>query len=387
LRFLGTVAVRKISVNFRSIPLSKQERPRDALKRMPEALARKYSRHLPGADSHIVPLSDFMDTQYYGPISIGTPPQNFKVCFDTGSSNLWVPSSKCKLLDVACQLHAKYHADKSSTYQANGTTFAIQYGSGAVSGVLSGDIVRLGDLTVKNQIFGEATEEPGVAFIAARFDGILGLAFDTISVEGVVPVWYNILDQGLVDEPVFSFWLSKNPQGENGGEMLLGGTNPDRYNGSITYVPLSSETYWQFDFEDLTIAGESMNVCNGTKCPGIADTGTSLIAGPMATVSAINKKIGATVVGPEGIVDCNKIDSMPNIDIIIQGKNFTLTPHDYVLKVTTLGQTECVSGFMGIDLPPQLGNLWILGDVFISTYYTIFDFGNSRVGFATAVQE
>ena len=76
-----------------------------------------------------LPITNFLDAQYYGEISIGTPPQNFQVIFDTGSTNLWIPSNRC--WSEPCWTHNTYKSEKSSTYKINGTSAKIKYGSGS----------------------------------------------------------------------------------------------------------------------------------------------------------------------------------------------------------------------------------------------------------------
>ncbi|PGH35202.1 vacuolar protease A [[Emmonsia] crescens] len=384
---LGTSSAKVHKLKLNKVPLSEQL-DNVNIDTYVKALGQKYmgirpSRHIdemfkdtakPSSGGHSVLIDNFLNAQYYSEISIGTPPQTFKVVLDTGSSNLWVPSSECG--SIACYLHSKYDSSASSTHQKNGSEFAIQYGSGSLSGFVSRDTLRISDLTVKNQLFAEATNEPGLAFAFGRFDGILGLGYDTISVNKIPPPFYEMLNQNLLDEPVFSFYLGDtNIEGDE-SEAVFGGINKDHYTGELIKIPLRRKAYWEVDLDAITFGNERAELDNTGV---ILDTGTSLIALPSTLAELLNKEIGAKKsFNGQYTIDCSKRDGLPDLTFTLTGHNFTIGPYDYILEV----QGSCISSFMGMDFPEPVGPLAILGDAFLRRYYSVYDLGNHAVGLA-----
>ncbi|XP_054491231.1 pepsin A-5 [Agelaius phoeniceus] len=332
------------------------------LEQHPYNLAAKY---FPGIA--VEPLENYMDDEYFGTISIGTPPQEFTVVFDTGSSNLWVPSVFCS--SPACRNHNRFNPAESSTFLSTNDTLFIAYGTGSMTGVLGYDTVDVAGINVRNQIFGLAETEPGDFFYYTPFDGILGLAFPSIASSGATPVFDNMMMENLVDRNLFSVYLSRDDEG--GSFVLFGAIDPYYTTRGISWIPLSAETYWQISMESVSISGTPVACSSG--CQAIVDTGTTLLAIPIRALRTLMMRLGAS---SSGEISCESIRNLPSLIFHINGKEFPVPPRAYVLR----SNGYCSLGLQGMDVPTEEGELWILGDVFIREYYVIFDRANNKVG-------
>jgi hypothetical protein len=331
----------------------------------------------PGSTS--VPIGDFQNAQYFGPIEVGGQP--FTVIFDTGSSNLWVPAKNCSF--TTCWFHKRFQASKSKTFQADGRAYNVQYGSGPVQGVFGSDTVKVGDIEVSNQLFAQVSKVSfgplNLAFAAGKFDGLLGLGFKSISQYEIPTPFEAMVSQKLVDEPVFAFYLQSDASAQ--GELVFGGVDKSHFTGDLVNVPLSSETYWEVSLDKATYGAQSIV---SAPAKAIIDSGTSLLAGPPDAVAALAKAAGATsVMGKEWVIDCAKIPTLPAFTVTLGGKEFTLTGDDYVINAGG----QCLFGFMGIDVPAPRGPLWIMGDVFMKKYYCVFDYGGKQMRIAPVAKK
>ena len=172
---------------------------------------------------------------YLATVSIGTPAQNLKLDFDTGSADLWVPvnCTSCNGLS--------FDPAQSSTYTNTNQPFSITYvcpkltslsddffhdtfvvqGSGAVSGTLATDVLSIAGFIVQQQAFG-AIDGESADFQGRPNDGLLGMAFGTIAQSRRPTFFENLIEERQLVAPLFSIHLER--QKETGSEVRFIGT-------------------------------------------------------------------------------------------------------------------------------------------------------------------
>ncbi|XP_015676045.1 gastricsin-like [Protobothrops mucrosquamatus] len=322
------------------------------------------------------PMTNYLDSFYFGKISIGTPPQDFLVALDTGSGDLWVPSTYCTT--KACGNHNLFNPKQSSTYYSySDQTYVLGYGSGDLSIMLGFDTVRIQNIVVQKQEFGLSVNEPTQPFYYSYFDGILGLTNPSPNYGGSYTLLHQMMSQNQISEPIFSFYFSRQPTYQYGGELILGGIDPQMYTGEITWAPMTDQGYWQIGIEEFSIGNKATGWCS-EGCQGIVDTGTFLLTIPQQYLTDFVQTVNDGYDGSYA-VDCNNVQNMPTITFFINGSQFPLPPSAYVSN----NNGQCSLAIEPTYVSSSTGQpLWILGDVFLKEYYSIFDMGNNRVGLA-----
>ncbi|SBS83073.1 dolichyl-diphosphooligosaccharide--protein glycosyltransferase subunit 1, putative [Plasmodium ovale curtisi] len=309
-------------------------------------------------------LLNFHNSQFIGDIEIGTPPQSFKVVFDTGSSNFAVPSTKC--VKGGCTPHKKFNAEKSRTFvkNLNGNNESIytyiQYGTGKSILEHGYDDVQLKGLKIKNQSIGLAVEESLHPFSDLPFDGIIGLGFsDRASFHSKkygMPLIETIKEQKLLKRNIFSFYVPKKLN--ESGSITFGRAKSEyaMEGKQIEWFPVISNYFWEVNLLDIQLSDTNFGICENRNCRAAIDTGSSLLTGPSSLMQPLIEKLNLEN-------DCSNKNSLPNISFIlrnVEGKRVKLDfkPDDYILEDVDDedNSVQCVIGIMSLDVPPPRGN-------------------------------
>jgi hypothetical protein len=381
LLLLATVAYAQIK-NY--VPLKRVESIRERLTRMNrtdlihKTVRRPYMHPTTNAESSSEPLSDYNDLTYVAQITLGTPQQKFTVVMDTGSSNLWVPDSTCTL--GACTNKNKFDSSASSSYQPNGQQWALRYGDGSTSGFLGADKFcfdsspEICDMVT----FGQATHVAN-SFAQKPFDGICGMAFTSLAINGIIPPFIKMVQDHVVVAPYFTVWMTAaggSSQGEVGGGITYGGLDLDNCASRVHWVPLLSARYYTIKIQGYTVGGTTSD----QPTSGIVSTGAGLLAGPRSAFDAIGRELGGKYDDTQKLYSVACGNSYPDITFTIDGLSYGIQSKNYVINI---GGT-CYIGLQSNTSPS--GADWVLGDVFIRQFCTSFDVHNNRVGFAKALQ-
>ncbi|GFO42855.1 cathepsin d [Plakobranchus ocellatus] len=297
-----------------------------------------YDSKPPAKKPHVsrtdIELKHINNSMHYGTISIGTPGQEFNVIFDNGPSLMWIKSSHHDPKNE--EHHRQYNNNSSSTYNSKNKHFTLKYYAGVVSGNVGQDCVTVAGLKVENQMFGEAVKYLDLV-ANTSIDGMAGLGFRNKSRSKEFNLVDNMVSQGLLQAPVFSLYLKR--LGTTGGReshLTLGGANPDFFTGDFIFADLSVHDKWQFKIDRIKVLNSTDTLCE-SECQVEVFSYGAMIYGPYPEVNVLNTKLGATRIDRQGpyevyTFECSEVDSLPDVEFVINGKTLSLSSKDYVVK-------------------------------------------------------
>ncbi|KAJ9085768.1 hypothetical protein DSO57_1010778 [Entomophthora muscae] len=333
--------------------------------------------------------------------------QRFKVVFDTGSGDLWVPDLYT-CVSASCLKRNRFDSSLSNSLVTTDENFVIPYaGNTRVEGKVVRDRFDIAGVQMPLQAPPDNLFRMGLAgnlplpLINQTFDGILGMGLR--SRIGSPPLDYILSRkrQGRGGQlHGYSVYLAPlrnlDDQDKVGGQVTFGGTNPAHFQRPLTWFPVhggSRATHWELTLRPVARLGNSnLNILAST---ALVDTGSPVIGLPYEDAKALNDALGATPDpqsdGQTSLLPCPNIAGSGNsalpifsFDLVSESGpvTFNLGPTDYAIP-DPHQPGFCLSAFVPTTRPNQPGvKFWILGAPFIRSYYSVFDQGMLRIGLA-----
>ncbi|KAI8141378.1 aspartic peptidase domain-containing protein [Fennellomyces sp. T-0311] len=355
-------------------------------------------------------------TEYLVEIDIGTPAQKFNLSLDTGSSTLWVSSTECNGPDCP---HELFDVSASISARETGVPFQLVYGIGAVNGTYYLETVTLANITVLNQTVGVVDE------VSQKAYGFIGFGFPAMNAlrgyELDVPLAFNLANNKVIPEPIFSIYLNSSYEYGYSGEIVLGGIDKSKYTGSLTYVPVVNYTIpptedpeqYQDEYLYWTVGGAGIKTSTGLNVDFdimekfILDTGTTLTFGPKNVTDLIVESI--TGIDAQELYD--EEFEMYSIDCALASSNYTIDfaivtdfqspTSDPLIMAVSLREllipydadipelaTVCFFGMAPIPASASVNlyfGQYILGQTVLRSFYTVYDMAQYQVGVAPAI--
>lgn len=268
----------------------------------------------------------------------------------------------------------------------------MKYGTGSITTELLKDTIKIGNINLENQSFGQSIFVKDLPKIKA--DGILALGFSENHMMTIVD---NMKHQKLLKKRIFSFYLQAKHQAsdENFQNQFTLGDYDTKFikkGQSLVYcnVIKSNKPRWVVDLNSISLSNhglknkKSIRISTDSK-KALIDSGTSLIAFSSKTqdefLKVLNKqKKNCSLY--KGFIICNdkKLSNYPDIVFNLCGHNMVLNPSDYIEKhgKNVLIGTQIYHGNGEDD------DFVILGYTFLRKYYSVFNLDKKKIGFALA---